>query len=160
VGFLVAVGVGFLVAVGVGFLVAVGVGFLVAVGVGFPVGVGVADKIPVPLRRTVGTGAEASTVRIPVRSPAALGANLTETLQLEPAPSVAPQVVEDAAKSPLAVILEMKIREVPSLVNVTSRGVLVVLTSCLANTRTLGDPVTQVPVPLKLAVCGLLSALS
>ena len=57
-----------------------------------------------PLRPTVGMGAAAVTLNVPVRTPAALGANVTETLQLAWAPSVAPQVVDDASKSPLALI--------------------------------------------------------
>ena len=152
------VGVGLGVLVGVGLLVGVGVvrvGVWVGVRAGVWAGVGVGDRTPAPIKPTVVTGAVASTMSVPVSVPAACGLKLTATLQLEPVPSESPQVVEAAAKSPLAVILEIKISELPRLVKVTFRSALVVSIFWSPNRRVGGDAVIHVPVPLKLAVCGL-----
>lgn len=162
-GFGVDVGVGVregvLVEVLVTVLVGVRVAVLVGVAVGMRLGVGIGDRMPVPIRPTVGTGAFAVIVSVPVRVPAALGVNVTETLQLAPAPSELPQVVDDGAKSPLAVILEIKTSELPLLAKVTFLAAPVEPTVRLPNDRPVGDTVTHVPVPLRLAVWGLLSAL-
>jgi len=66
------------------------------------------------------------------------------------------------AKSPLAVMLVIVNEAVPVLLNVTACAALVVPTFWLANVRLVGDkPATgAMPVPLRLAVCGLPAALS
>jgi hypothetical protein len=58
-----------------------------------------------------------------------VGLNVTETVQLEPAARELPQVVDDAAKSPLALMLSIKMSDGPLFVNVTFLGALVVPTA-------------------------------
>ena len=65
---------------------------------------------------------------VPLRLPVVLGVNVTDTLQLWPDPRELPQVVEDAAKSPLALMPEMVIKACPLLVKVTVLAALVVPT--------------------------------
>ena len=57
---------------------------------------------------------------------------------------------------------EMVKAAVPVLVSVTVCGALVVLTSCVAKVRVVGESVTvgAIPVPVRLTVCGLPGALS
>src|SRR5208282_1349392 len=64
---------------------------------------------PMPTRRTVGKGTDAVTVSVPVRVPVVLGVKVTETVHFAPALSELPQVVEEDAKSPLALTLSIVI---------------------------------------------------
>lgn len=88
---------------------------------------------PVPLRSTTWVpGASEVIVRLPVRSPLAVGANLTSIVQLKLAPRVAAQLLV-GMKSPLFVPVmvtpEIFSVAVPLLVRVTACGALVVPTS-------------------------------
>lgn len=102
-------------------------------------------------------------VTAPVRVPAAVGAKVTLMEQELPAPREEPQVVV-RAKSPLMLMLESVNELDPVLLIVMLCGALVVPTVCAAKVNAVGEMLTDtvgvVPVPLKLAVCGLLRALS
>src|SRR5262245_21077140 len=87
--------------------------------------------------------------------------------QLEPAAKLEPHTLATGltAKLPVATILEMVIDAVPVLFSVTNFGELVVFRTCASNNRLLGSTLTvgaepPAPVPVRLAVCGLLPALS
>lgn len=84
-------------------------------------GVNVTPAIPVPESGTCCGLLGALSVRVmsPVRAPSSVGVNVTLIVQLEPAFSVAPQVVELMAKSPLATMLLMSRVAVPLFLTVT-----------------------------------------
>ena len=119
--------------------------------------------IPVPLRLTVwGLPAPLSvTLNVPLRGPDAEGVKVTLILQLPPAANVVPQLLV-CAKSPLAEMPVMVSGPVPLFVRVTVCAALVVPMFCPAKVRLVGDRPAEgtVPVPLRLAVCGLPAALS
>src|SRR5436305_14313851 len=101
-----------------------------------------------------------------LRTPAAVGVNVTEIVQLPPAATLDPQVLV-WAKSPLFVpviaILVMLSAALRGLFNVMVWAALVVATFWLANVRLDGESdtcATAVPVPLNPAVCGDPVALS
>ncbi len=65
---------------------------------------------------------------VPVLVPEAVGVNVTEMLQLKPAPSVSPQALAVMAKSPLTVTLARFKVAVPLLVRATTWAIEVVPT--------------------------------
>ena len=85
--------------------------------------------------------------------------------QLDPAAKLEPQGLPPiTAKLPVTAILEIVSDAVPVLINVTDCGELVVFTTCPPKDRLAGRRLTAganaAPVPVRLAVWGLLSALS
>jgi hypothetical protein len=101
---------------------------------------------PVPLRAT-DCGLPTKLVAIasePLRVPEAVGVKVTETVQLEPAASDAPQVVADFAKSPEAV-MELKVTLPACAVSVTVVAALVVFRACVPKTMELGETVNDAP---------------
>ena len=82
---------------------------------------------PVPERATVCglPGALSLNDNVPLRAPFFVGVKVTLTAQFAPAATVAPQVLFEIWKSPLAVILEMLRVALPELVRVTDSGALV-----------------------------------
>jgi hypothetical protein len=84
-------------------------------------------------------------------------------LQLAPAASEVPHVLV-CRKLPVAAMLVILSVAVPLFVIVIDWDALVVPTSCAANVRLVVDSVTagaaDVPVPVRLIVCGLPDALS
>src|SRR5436305_1945247 len=127
-----------------------------------------ATAVPVPLNPAVCGDPVALSVMLTaaLRTPAAVGVNVTEIVQLPPAATLDPQVLV-WAKSPLFVpviaMLVMLRVAVPGLLNVIVWAALVVATFWLANVRLDGESdtcATAVPVPLNPAVCGDPVALS
>ena len=104
------------------------------------------------------------TVNIPVRVPVAVGAKAMLTVQLAPAPSVAPQVVAVCLKSP-AFVPPIVTLEIVSVVASTFL-IVTFLLALVAPTFAVkvsddGLRVTgKVPVPLSVTLCGLLVASS
>jgi hypothetical protein len=92
--------------------------------VGFKV---ITAPVPVPVNETVCglPGALSATESVPVRVPVAVGVNVTEILQFEPAASVVEQVFV-CAKSPVREIPMPVNVDVPSLYSVTICAALVV----------------------------------
>jgi hypothetical protein len=99
--------------------------------------------------------------RLPVRVPFAVGVKVTLIVQLEPVPTLLPQVFV-REKSPLATMLDMDSGAFPVLVSVTACGSLVDPTNRRENVREDGDKPTAgpVPVPVTPTACGLFKALS
>jgi len=98
----------------------------------------------------------------PTMIPVAVGAKLTEIVQLVPTPSDAGQLLV-TEKSPVASMLLIWRGAFPELFKVKLCGELVVFTRWLPKARLeVEGPATGLatPVPLKLTVCGLESALS
>lgn len=100
-------------------------------------------------------------VRVPVRVPLAVGVKVTLIVQLPLTANEAPQLLV-WAKSPLVAMLVMVSAAVPLLVSVTVCAAEVVPTFWPAKVRLAGESPAAgaMPVPLKLAVCGLPAALS
>jgi hypothetical protein len=96
--------------------------------------------VPVPLRDTVCGEPEALSVivRLPLRVPPAVGANVTEMVQLAPTATLDPQVLV-SAKSPEAAIDVMLRAVVPLLVSVTVWAALVEPVFCAAKVRLVGE---------------------
>ena len=124
--------------------------------------------VPVPVNATV-CGlfvAESVKVSVAVRVPAAVGVNVTLTVQLPEPAKVVPQVFAEMAKSPALApemaMLVMLIDAVPALARVTDCGELVELTLVAAKVRLAGVTdafaVLLVPVPVNATVCGLFVA--
>src|SRR5438045_5396535 len=82
---------------------------------------------PVPERATACglPGASSVNDNVPLRAPFLVGVKVTLTAQFAPAATVAPQVLFEMWKSPLAVMLEIFSVAVPVLVRVTVLGELV-----------------------------------
>jgi hypothetical protein len=100
-------------------------------------------------------------VSVPVAPPAAVGVNVTPTLQLAPAVTLVPQELLAIAKGPLAAMLENVNDPLWSLVSVTDLAELVEPTAVVLKLNEVADSVTgALPVPLRLTACGLLIALS
>ena len=100
--------------------------------------------------------------RVPTTIPAAAGAKLTEIVQFEPTARDPGQLLV-MEKSPVVSRLVMASGEFPELLNVKVCGELVVFTRWLPKARLeVETPATGLatPVPVKLTVCGLESALS
>src|SRR3954462_6076994 len=85
-------------------------------GLAFRIGPG---ATPVPDSGTVLVMPEAVTVRVPVREPAAVGGNMTLTVQDAPAAMLPPQLLV-CAKSPLTAMVPTGAAPLPELVTVTA----------------------------------------
>jgi len=81
--------------------------------------------VPVPVRGTDCVPALSTMVNVPVCSPAAVGVNFTDIMQLPPAATLDPQVLV-SENSELAVTLVMSSAPPPVFVNVTVFAALVV----------------------------------
>jgi hypothetical protein len=120
--------------------------------------------VPVPVRFTVCGEFDAAsvTVIVPVRVPAAVGVNVTLTMQFAPPFSVGGHVFV-CPKSPAEPIVT-DVAPVPVFLTVTGLLALVLPTACEANVKLAGVAVTvitvAVPVPVKLTVCGEFDAVS
>lgn len=93
-------------------------------------------------------------VSVPVRVPVAVGANVTDTAQLDPPATLAPQVFV-SAKSPDAAMDVIDNADTPGLLIVTVWGALVVPVFCGAKFRLVGERVASgdaVPVPVSVTV--------
>jgi hypothetical protein len=104
-------------------------------------------------------------VKEAVRLAAAEGVNVTENVQLPPAGSELQQVVVSAKSPGLAPVNAMLLMDkaaFPVLLSVTVWAALVVPRLWLLKARLVGVtlPTGALPVPVKLTVCGLLTALS
>jgi hypothetical protein len=122
--------------------------------------------VPVPVRLAVWGLLVASsvTVNVPLRVPVAVGAKVTLMMQLVPAATLVPQLFV-CPKSPLLVpvkaIFAMFNTTPLGLESVTACAVLVVPTFWPLNVRVVGERLgSAVPVPVRLAVWGLLVPLS
>ena len=119
---------------------------------------------PVPDSATVSglPGALLLTDRVPVAAPAAVGANVTPTVQEAPAASDVPQLF-DSPNGPVTPIEDIDAALLPGLDTVTVCAELVDPTATLPNDTLVGDAVSAVapltPVPVSAAVSGLLGAL-
>src|ERR1039457_356981 len=113
--------------------------------------------VPVPLRATVRVGLVAllDTVTFPEAAPAAVGVNVTLTVQDAPAAIEAPQVLVDA-NGPVAETEDTLAAAPPVLVTVTVWAAEVEPTAWLPKDREVGDaasvalPPELVPVPDRL----------
>src|SRR5438874_11997464 len=118
---------------------------------------------PVPVSETSCglLGSESVRDNVPLRAPAAMGVNVTFTVQLAPAAILAPQLLF-CEKSPLVAMEVMFTRLAVPFTTFTTCGVLLLPTFCAANVRLAGDTVNcglpDAPVPESDAVCGLLAA--
>jgi hypothetical protein len=125
----------------------------------------IATASPTPVKATVcGEPLALSViVSVPVRAPTAVGVKVTETMQLAPAATLAPQVLV-CAKSPEAAIEVTANAPVPGLDRVSVWAALVVPTVADAKVRADGESimpgVATVPVPLNGTVWGEPVALS
>ena len=103
-------------------------------------------------------------LKVAVRVPVAVGANLMLTAQLEFASRSGGQVFNEMTKSfgfvPAIETLLMCSDVLAWFVSVTDCGPLVVPTVREANVSAAGETVTMVPVPVKATVCGLAPPLS
>src|ERR1700722_17630681 len=107
---------------------------------------------PVPVRATVSglPGALLLTESVPVADPAAVGANVTLTVQEAPAASEVPQLF-DSPNGPVIPIDDIAAAADPPLLIVTVRAALVEPTFSLPNDSLDGDAVRGVPEPLAAA---------
>jgi len=98
---------------------------------------------------------------VPFVVPVTVGENVTPITQLPPAAMLVPQVLLATAK-PALVVIPLKFSATLWLfVSVTVFAELVFPTGVLLKLRDVAERVTGVlPVPLRLTVCGLFSALS
>ena len=121
------------------------------------------EVLPVPVRVTVsGLLTELSVkVRVPETEPVAVGEKVTPTEQVAPAARPAPQVLEERLKPAVAAMLEKLTAALLWLVTVTDLAALVVLILTEPKLSVLAERVSGAePVPLRLTVCGVLSASS
>ena len=81
-----------------------------------------------------------------MRTPTAVGVNVTPMVQLRPAPKLAPQVLLATAKSPVAIAGETLREILRWFVSVTACAPIVVPTGRLANVRLAGETVTDAGV--------------
>ena len=122
-------------------------------------------KEPVPARLTVCglVFALSVTVKVPDLEPSALGVNVIETVQVDPAARVFGESgqFEVCAKSPEAEMPEIISALFWVFCTVSVLAALVVFTVCAEKETLLGVRVTGTnPVPASEAVCGLFCALS
>jgi hypothetical protein len=97
--------------------------------------------------------AESVNVRVPVAGPVAVGEKVTPTVQLAPAPIVAPQVLLATANPVLALTVAIERALLKWLVNVTVRTALVVPTFTVEKLMELAEKVTgALLVPDRLTV--------
>jgi hypothetical protein len=118
--------------------------------------------LPVPVRVTLcALPALSAIVSVPARLPVAVGVNATLRLQLAPAATEAPQLL-DWAKSPLAAMLVMFSVALPTFTSARICAALVVPTSWLPKMRLEAERRTAgpAPLPIRLTFCGLPPALS
>ena len=93
-------------------------------------------------------------VRVPVKFTLAVGVNVTPTLQLPPAATLDPQVLDAMAKPALTAMLEKFSCTLARFVTVTVLAVLVLPTAHVPKLRLVGDKLTGlVPFPERLTVC-------
>jgi hypothetical protein len=123
-----------------------------------------AGAVPVPVNETVcGLLLALSVTEIdPVRDPVAVGAKVTEIVQVPATATDEPQVLV-WLKSPLAAIVVIVSVADPEFVSVTVWAALVVVSGWLPKLRLVGEKLTAgavVPVPVSETVCGLPVALS
>src|SRR6266568_3815869 len=112
--------------------------------------------------------AESANASVAVRVPDTVGLNTTLTEQLAAAARLVPQVWPEIAKSPgllpPMLMLLMVMEELVPLLSLVLCAALVEPTAIFVNPRLVGDTVTLPdavpPVPVRLAVCGLLLAVS
>ena len=126
--------------------------------------------VPVPVSATVcgEPAALSATLMLAVLAPAETGLNVTESVQLEPAASVVPQVLDNTKSSawaPVTVMDENDNAALPLLATVTVLAADVVPLGCDAKASELALNFTAaappaVPVPVSLTVCGEPVALS
>ena len=91
------------------------------------------------------------------------GLNVTLTVQLLPAPSVAPHVLafeKSAAWAPRNAICHTLMGRLQTLVRVMVCGKLLVPTTWSGNISILGDKSAAIPTPVRIMQCGLPGALS
>jgi hypothetical protein len=127
-----------------------------------------AGPVPVPVKATLRgvPGALSVIVTAAVRTPAAVGVNVTAMAQDALTARLEPQVVVRAKSALLVpvIVLEVSVSAaVPVLVTVTDWLMLDVPTGWLAKVRLVADSVTAgvpVAVPVSATVCGLPAALS
>ena len=101
------------------------------------------------------------TVSVPERVPTAVGVNVTPIVHVRPAPTPAVHVFDATAKSPFLVGAETVRVVLRWFVNVTVFAAVVSPTVVLAKVKVAGEIVTDAePVPVRLTVWGLFSALS
>ena len=118
----------------------------------------VTAALPVPLRFTFWGLFEAlsANVSVPLAAPAAVGVNVTPTLQLAPPATGVPQVLPEIANGPLIPTLAIVRDVVWRLVSVTVTAALVLPTATVPRFNELADRVTGelelLPVPLRLTV--------
>src|SRR5712692_501004 len=101
-------------------------------------------------------------VNMPLRKPLAVGVKVTLTVQLELAPTLAPQLLV-CAKSPLACIPLMLVAVGPGFDRVTGCEPLALPSACAAKLSAAGVAFRTAfapPVPVSDTVCGLPEALS
>jgi hypothetical protein len=127
----------------------------------------IAELLPVPLKaRPWGLpGASSLIVTLAVRPPRAIGANVTEIVQVAFTARLAGQLWEalkSEALAPVTPMLDSASGAVPELRRVELWAALVVPTSCEPKLRLVGVSVTAgaVPVPLRETLCGLPGASS
>ncbi len=132
-----------------------------------PVGVrdAVGEPVPVPLSETVCVApvtlpALSVMVSVPLRAPEAAGVKPTVMVQVEPATSVAPQLLVSEKSPELAlppiVMLAIVNGPVPELVMVTLCAAAATPTAVLGNVRVVGEAAaegTATPVPVRVTVC-------
>lgn len=119
------------------------------------------EVLPVPLRVTVWGLFPALSVKVraPVAAPETVGVNVTPTVQVAPAATLVPQVLLEMPKGPLVAMPENVSDPLWLLVNVMDLAELVEPTAVVLKLRDEADSVTgALPVPLRLAVCGLVTA--
>src|SRR6266550_3703190 len=115
---------------------------------------------PVPFRATICGlfGALSVNDSVPLRAPFLVGVKVTLAAQFAPAATVAPQVLLEMWKSPLAVMLEIFSVAVPVLVSVTVWGELVCPIPTFlkfinaVESVTAGPPPPPQPANLKFAI--------
>lgn len=123
----------------------------------------VTGVLPLPERLTVCGlfGASSVKVRVPVTRPVAIGENVTPTVQLAPVAMLAPHVLLATVKGPSVVMLIKFNVMFCRFVKVSVLAVLVLPTAVVLKLKLLVESVTgAVPVPERLTVCGLVSAVS
>jgi hypothetical protein len=119
--------------------------------------------VPAPLRGTICGLFTALSVKVsePASVPNVEGANATAAVHVVPALMLAPQVLLTRVKFALAAMLEKLSAEFFKFVRVTDWLALMLPTTPFPKLKLLVETVTgTIPVPVRLAVCGLLTELS
>src|SRR5271167_4617940 len=123
----------------------------------------VTAAVPVPVRFTICGlfAASSANVSVPVPGPTVVGEKVMPMTQVPPAATLVPHALLAMAKSPSAAIEEKLTATFSLLVSVIDFLALALPTTIFPKPRLLLERVTGVvPVPVKLAVCGLMAALS